>query len=113
MAIKMRFLLIFLLILLFFASSVHAALAQEMEDKPCFKEKGIEAIMDLKEAEEYLQCLSKERETMEGDFYGINITAYRYVNIFDRLGYIRYRIDYIDKEIEKIQLQIKKLKSSS
>lgn len=67
---------------------------------------------DVKEAEEYLQSLVKEREIRVGDFYGINITAYRYVNIFHTLGYIRHRIKEIDEEIERVKLEIERLKKT-
>lgn len=53
----------------------------------------------LEEAQEHLESLKKERQILEGDFYGINITDYRYENIFFRLGFIRYRIERIDEEI--------------
>jgi hypothetical protein len=58
----------------------------------------------LKEAEESLKSLMKEREILVGDFWGINITAHRYDNIFDRRNYIRYRIVQTDKEIQKTEL---------
>jgi len=64
----------------------------------------------LEEAEKCLKCLLKKRNVLEGDFYGINLTAYRYVNIFDRLGYIRYKIMQIDKKIKKTKLNISELK---
>lgn len=65
---------------------------------------------NLKEAEEYFKCLLKEREVLEGDFYGINLTAYRYVNIFYRLEYIHYRIRRIDEEIKRTKLAICELR---
>ncbi len=67
-------------------------------------------IEELKKAKKYLKCLLRERNVLEGDFYGINLTAYRYVNIFDRLGYIRYRIMQIEKKIKKTKLKISELK---
>lgn len=66
--------------------------------------------VSLKKAEEYLECLLKEREVLVGDFYGINVTAYRYVNIFDRLRYIRYRIKQIDRKIAETKSRISELK---
>jgi hypothetical protein len=110
MANRISFLFIFLLFLFIYATPVHAALTVKMDDKSCLTEERKEAFKDLKEAEEYLWCLLKERKNLEGDFYGINLTAYRYVNIFDRLGYIRYRIMQIDKEIKKTKLEIEKLR---
>lgn len=78
---------------------------------PCFLlEKEKENFKNLKEAEKYLQCLLKKREVLVGDFYGVNRVAYRYVNIFDRLGYIRYKIMRIDKEIKKTELEIYELR---
>ncbi|MFQ6108504.1 MAG: hypothetical protein ACE5L7_03005 [Candidatus Aminicenantales bacterium] len=65
---------------------------------------------ELREAEKRLRCLLRERGVLVGDFYGINITAYRYVNIFDRLRYIRYRIRQIDKKIKETKLKILELK---
>lgn len=65
---------------------------------------------NLKEARDYLRGLLKERKEFEKDFYGVNITAYRYVNIFNRMGYIRYKISEIDKEIKKTRIEIDKLK---
>lgn len=64
----------------------------------------------LKEVENRLTRLLKERDILTGDFYGINLTAYRYVNIFDRLGYIRCRITQIDREIKKIRLDLCEMK---
>jgi len=66
---------------------------------------------NIEEAKKYLEGLIKEREILVGDFYGINITAYRYVNIFYPLGYIRYRIQKIDEEIVLVKKEIEKLKS--
>lgn len=57
----------------------------------------------LEEAQEHLESLKKERQILEGDFYGINITDYRYENIFFRPGYIRYRIEKVDEEIIRTQ----------
>jgi len=67
-------------------------------------------LKELKEAEECLKSLVKEREILVGDFWGINITAHRYVNIFDRRNYIRYKIMQTDKKIEKIEIKISNLK---
>lgn len=66
---------------------------------------------NLKEAQDYLRSLLKKREEFEKDFYGVNITAYRYVNIFDCLGYIRYRISELDKEIKKTRSEINRFKN--
>ena len=74
-------------------------------------EKRKRILKKLKEAEECLKCLLKEREIRVGDFWGINITAYRYVNIFDRRNYIRYKIMQIDKKIKKTKLKICKLRN--
>jgi hypothetical protein len=64
-----------------------------LEEEKTFKDRG--------EAEKYLECLLAERKVLEGDFYGLNLTAYRYVNIFYRRGYIRHKIFNIDKEIKR------------
>ncbi|NIM90594.1 MAG: hypothetical protein GTO17_06560 [Candidatus Aminicenantes bacterium] len=56
---------------------------------------------DRREAEKYLECLLEERKVLEGDFYGLNLTAYRYVSIFYLQGYIRKKIFNIDKEIKR------------
>jgi len=64
----------------------------------------------LSEIEATLGRLFKEKEILMGDFYGINITAYRYVNIFDRLGYIRFKIREIEKEIKILEHRILELK---
>lgn len=67
-------------------------------------------LKELKETEECLKSLVKERKTLVGDFWGINITARRYDNIFDRRNYIRYKIMQTDKKIEKIEIKISNLK---
>ncbi len=64
-----------------------------LEEEKAFKDRG--------EAEKYLECLLEERKVLERDFYGLNLTAYRYVNIFYRRGYIRHKIFNIDKEIKR------------
>jgi hypothetical protein len=64
-----------------------------LEEEKTFKDRG--------EAGKYLQCLLEERKVLEGDFYGLNLTAYRYVNIFYRRGYIQHKIFNIDKEIKR------------
>ncbi|MBM3285631.1 MAG: hypothetical protein FJY81_07130 [Candidatus Aminicenantes bacterium] len=56
-----------------------------------------------KEAEGYLLELERQRDTLVGDFFGINITARRYDMVFDRLGYIRYRIKQVDEEILRVK----------
>ena len=80
------------------------------EDQSYLAEKRRKIFKRLKKAEEYLKCLLKERKIRVGDFWGINITAYRYVNIFDRRNYIRYRIMQIDKKIKKTKFKISRLK---
>lgn len=82
----------------------------EKKDRRSEKEKKI--FKNLKEAEEYLKCLKKERKVLVKDFWGLNITAYRYVNIFYRRGYIRYRISTIDEEIKKTKSEINKLRKN-
>jgi len=79
------------------------------EDQSYLAEKRRKIFKKLKKAEEYLRCLLKEREIRIGDFWGINITAYRYVNIFDCRNYIRYRIMQIDKKIKKTKIKISEL----
>jgi hypothetical protein len=70
-------------------------------------------IETLKEAEEYLKELLKQRNILVGDFFGINQTGYRYALVFDRLGYIRYRIVKTDKEIKAIKQKIAELKEKT
>lgn len=79
-------------------------------DQCCLACKEKRILKNLKEAKEYLRCLLRERKILIQDFYGLNLTAYRYVNIFDRLGYIRYRIRQVDKEIKKTKFKISELK---
>jgi len=68
------------------------------------------ACKDLREYEECLRCLLKERDILVGDFYGINLRNYRYVNIFFPLGYISSRIAQVDKEIGKLKSEIDALR---
>ncbi len=56
---------------------------------------------NLKEAEKYLESLLKQKERLSGDWWGINITAYRYSLVFYPRGYIAYRIHKIEEEIKK------------
>jgi len=128
MAIILRFLLLILFILFVHGTDVHADLSGNLsdeeivktgkkksttdEDQSCIPENGEKIFKNLKEAEEYLRCILKEREVLVRDFYGVNITAYRYVNIFYRIGYIRWRIMQIDKEIKNTKLEIHKLKNA-
>lgn len=58
--------------------------------------------------EKRLEELKREKNILSGDFYGINQYGYRYALIFDRLGYIRYRLAKIDEEIAAIQKKISK-----
>lgn len=118
MAIKFRFIFIILLLLSVSVNYVYAVLPNNPEDKgkvkiekKNFSENEKKTFKSLKEAEEHLRCLQKQKETLAGDFYGTNITAYRYANIFFPMGYICYRIKQIDEEIEKIKLKINKLKN--
>jgi len=78
-------------------------------DQSCLASKEKKIFKNLKEAEEYLRYLLKEREVLVGDFYGVNLTAYRYVNIFDRMRYICYKIRQIDKKIKKTKFRISEL----
>ncbi len=70
-----------------------------------------EIFQNLKEAEEYLKSHLKQKEILTGDFWGINITAYRYSHAFYPRGYIAYKINKIDAEIKKIRQQIDRLKN--
>jgi septation ring formation regulator EzrA len=70
-------------------------------------------IQTLEEAEKYLEKLLKQRNILVGDFFGINQTAYRYALVFDRLGYIRYRIVKTDREIKAIKQKIAELRKKS
>jgi hypothetical protein len=72
-----------------------------LTEKKTFKDRG--------EAEVYLECLLEERNVLEGDFYGINLTAYRYVNIFYRRGYVQHKIFKIDREIKRTKSAIREL----
>jgi len=119
--IPVRFLLALVLFLSVQENHFHAASSkiQEVEEKSEAKikdspwnQKGdtLASFETVKEAEEYLQFLRKEKQKLEGDFYGINITAYRYVNIFYPLGYIRYKIKKIDEEMRRVESEIEKLK---
>ncbi len=76
------------------------------------RETGLEAKLFtcLREAKDHLADLKRERDVLVGDFFGINITAYRYENIFYRRGYIRHRIEIIDKDILRTQNAIRKLR---
>lgn len=56
-----------------------------------------------KRAKQYLMYLQKKKKLLRGDFYGINRQDYRYVNIFDRLGYIGYKINRVEKEIQQVK----------
>lgn len=85
--------------------TVNIDIVEQCEEGTLFIESE-ETIKKLKELEERIKSLIKERQTLEGDFYGINITAYRYVNVFYHMGYIRCRIAEIDKEIEKTKKEI-------
>jgi len=78
-------------------------------DQYCSREEGKD-FKNLEEAEKYLQCLLRERDILEKDFYGVNLTAYRYVNIFYRLGYIRYRLKQIEEEIKETKIEICRLR---
>ena len=79
-------------------------------EKFCSSRIGKKSFKDLEKAEKCLKSLLKEREVLEGDFYGVNLTAYRYVNIFDRLNYIRYRIMQTDRKIKKVKCEIFELR---
>jgi hypothetical protein len=83
---------------------------QIIKPKIRIDEETMKILKGLKEAEKSLKSLVKERETLVGDFWGINITARRYDNIFDRRNYIRYKIVQTDKEIQKTKLKISNLK---
>jgi hypothetical protein len=67
-------------------------------------------IQTLEEAEKCLERLLEQRNTLAGDFFGINQTAYRYALVFDRLGYIRNRTFQTDKEIKATKQKITELK---
>ena len=67
-------------------------------------------LTELKEAEERLKILMKERDILVGDFWGINITARRYDNVFDRRNYIRFKIIQTDKKIKKTKLEISNIR---
>lgn len=81
----------------------------EDDQNRCNRE-AVRAFANFKEAEKFLECLEEERNVLVGDFYGINLTAYRYVNIFDRLGYIRYKIAELDKKIKRTKIAISRLR---
>ena len=83
------------------------------KDQSCLGENEKIFFKNLIEAEKHLKFLLRERDVLVGDFYGVNLTAYRYINIFHRLGYIRYRILQIDKEIRKLKFKISLMKKRS
>lgn len=59
------------------------------------------------ELKKRLEELKKEKDILTGDFYGINQFGHRYAMIFDRLGYIRYRLTKVNEEIVEIKKKIK------
>lgn len=59
------------------------------------------------ELKKKLEKLLKEKDILSGDFYGINQFGHRYAMIFDRLGYIRYRLTKVNEEIAEIKKKIK------
>lgn len=101
-----RFLLLILLPFFIHVNHAHTAMSGYAEDREGIK---IEK-KNLIEAEKHLKFLLKERDVLVGDFYGVNLTGYRYVNIFHRMGYIRYKIVLIDKKIRKIKFKISLIK---
>ncbi len=70
-------------------------------------------IQTLEQAEKCLEKLLRRKKILVGDFFGINQTGYRYALVFDRLGYIRYRIVQTDKEIKAIKQKIAELKKTN
>ncbi|MDH7513019.1 MAG: hypothetical protein QHH14_08745 [Clostridiales bacterium] len=74
--------------------------AEKREKEEKFTEKELRS---LRGAKEYLRELEKQRDILVGDFFGLNITARRYDLVFDRLGYIRYRIKQVDEEIARVK----------
>ncbi|MGQ9470200.1 MAG: hypothetical protein ACUVR0_00720 [Candidatus Aminicenantales bacterium] len=50
--------------------------------------------------------LERERQILTGDFYGINQYGYRYAMVFDRLGYIRFRLHQVETEIAEIRKKL-------
>jgi len=71
------------------------------EEKPLSEE-------EIATATKRLAELEKEKNILTGDFYGINQFGYRYVLVFDRLGYIRYRLIRINEEIAEIKKKLKR-----
>lgn len=70
------------------------------EEKPLSEE-------EIAEARKRLAELEKEQNILTGDFYGLNQFGHRYALIFDRLGYIRYRLTRINEEIAEIKKKLK------
>ena len=101
-----RFLLIILLLFFINANHAHTVLPSYTEDGEGIKTEK----KNLVEAEKHLKFLLKKRNVFVGDFYGVNLTAYRYVHVFHRMGYIRYKIIQIDKEIKKVKFKISEIK---
>lgn len=102
----------FPLIVLLLASA--PAFAVDTDDRKAAAWKPDPEVRDfasLEEAEEYLEDLKKERDLLEGDFFGLNITAYRYTNVFFTPEYIRYRIAWVDAEIRRTQEAVSSLKT--
>ncbi len=54
-----------------------------------------------------LEELEKEKNILTGDFYSLNQYGHRYALVFDRLGYIRYRLDKVNKEIAEITKKLR------
>ena len=109
-AIMIRFSLLIFLSFSLLGVPVAPAFSTNVRDVEELKNEERKIVNSLEEAEEYLESLQRKRKILEGDFYGVNLTAYRYVNIFDRLGYIRYRIVQIDKKIKDTKLEISELR---
>jgi hypothetical protein len=70
------------------------------EEKPLSEE-------EIAEARKRLAELEREKNILTGDFYGLNQFGHRYALIFDRLGYIRYRLTKINEEIAELRKKIK------
>ncbi len=71
------------------------------------KELGVNQEEERPKLQRRLQELEKERQVLVGDFYGLNQYGYRYAMVFDRLGFIRYRLHEVDEEIKVIKKKLK------
>lgn len=73
---------------------------QEKEPRPPLRPE------DRARLKKRLSELEREKNILTGDFYGLNQYGYRYAMVFDRLGYIRFRLHQVDTEIAEIKKKL-------